>query len=105
VTTQKKGLVSLFWMLNSKHSEKDLSQNPALGRMAAVSLGPFVGAFPIRFSALHVCFYERSFQQIVNLGAMAIERAARVRVRAHYGKNNFPGNGSFGRLHHCYVFI
>jgi hypothetical protein len=84
--TQKKGMVTIIWMLNSHHSQADVSENnPGIGK-SALTIGPFLKAFPIRSSGMHFCFSDTSFQSVMNFTALVMERAARVRVRAHSGK-------------------
>lgn len=85
LTTQRKGLVAVYWLLGSRHAAKDLSSFH-LGKNAAASVAPYFSAYAVRMAAIHLCFNETSFRYIFNFGTMVIERTTRVRCKAHAGK-------------------
>ena len=85
LASQRKGLVSLYWLLGSRHAKSDLSSFH-LGRNAAASVAPYFSAYPVRTAAIHLCFEESSFRYVFNFGTMVIERTTRVRCKAHVGK-------------------
>lgn len=84
LSTQRKGLVAVYWLLGSRHAASDLS-SLHLGRNAAASMGPCFSAYPVRMAAIHLCFQETSFRYVFNFGMMVMERTTRVRCKAHIG--------------------
>ena len=97
LTTQRKGLVTIYWLLGSRHAASDLASSQ-LGRNAAASIAPCFRAYPVRMAAIHLCFKETSFRYVFNFGTMVIERTTRVRCKAHVGKYPFLSHLLFSMM-------
>ena len=97
LATQRKGLVTIYWLLGSRHAASDLASSQ-LGRNAAASIAPCFRAYPVRMAAIHLCFKETSFRYVFNFGTMVIERTTRVRCKAHVGKYPFLSHLLFSMM-------
>lgn len=80
--SQKKGAVSV-------HINMDSSAGPkTFDLMASKRLPILLSVLPIRFVGLHLCQDAIQLKQLVDTIMIAVEKAIRVRIRAHFGKLN-----------------
>jgi hypothetical protein len=78
--SQKKGAVSV-------HINMDSSAGPrTFDTVAARNLPILLSVLPIRFVGVHICQDAIQLKKMVDIFISAVERAIRVRIRAHFGK-------------------
>jgi hypothetical protein len=77
VETQKKGMVSIFYMhgMTARHLDRD----------AAWSLPSLTRACPIKSVGGHICYDNPMILPFAALGQLACGTFLRLRIRFHYG--------------------